>query len=89
MSVLLGVFAAIAVTVIFLWAVCFMAHIGHEGIVMKAVDEKVREMSSIPASIQDSDQLESNLRKIPELMEMKQAARQSQYDPLWFLGDSP
>ena len=66
-------FFGILAVLLLIWGLAFVAHIGHEDIVIKAIDQRTKEMDSIPATDLDQVQLESNLREIPRLMELKQA----------------
>jgi hypothetical protein len=85
----LGVFSAIFALLILAWGFFFVAHIGHEEIIIRNIDVRVKEMSQTPSSGLGEMALESQMQELATLMALDSAARKSMYDPFWFLDNAP
>ena len=87
-SVFLGVFFALLALLLLVWGICFMEHVGHEQRIIDGVEAKAKETHDLDAKYGVTDP-EEELRQTTNLMELQKAAKNSQYDPFWFLDGAP
>jgi hypothetical protein len=87
-NVFLGVFFALLALVLLAWGICFMEHIGHEQRIIDGIATKAKETNDLDAKYGVTDP-EGELRETANLVELQKAAKNSQYDPFWFLDGAP